>query len=212
MQGTKANWLEKQCRKRGRAYVRFDYRGHGESEGVFEDGTLTDWINDALLVLDTVAKPPVLPVGSSMGGFIALHAALKRPGKIAGLVGIATSPDFTQTIFEERMTDRQQNEMMEKGYILQPSDYREKPVKITKDLIEDGKNHLLLHYDKLDLNTPVCLIHGKQDADVPWQKSQKLRELIGEDKCKLILVPDGEHRLSRPKDLELIDKAVREIT
>jgi alpha-beta hydrolase superfamily lysophospholipase len=174
-------------------------------------GTLTGWLSDALLVLDEAAPKPVVAVGSSMGGFIALLCTLARPGHIAGLVGIASSPDFTQTIFDERMTDEQRRLMMEQGCIETPSRYREEPVKITRQLIEDGKKHLLMHRDRIDLNIPVCLIHGKKDADVPWQKSKALRDKIGHERCELVLVPDGEHRLSRPGDLELIDSKVREI-
>lgn len=212
MQGTKALWLEQCCRERGQAYVRFDYRGHGESDGRFEEGTVSDWLNDTLLILDHAADKPVIAVGSSMGGWIALLAALARPGAITGLVGIASSPDFTRTIYEKKMNDDQRREIDRQGFIRQPSKYQEEPVIITRKLIEDGEKHLVLDRDKLDLDIPVCLIHGKKDADVPWQKSQALQKLIGRDKCELILVPDGEHRLSRQQDLKLIDRAVQNIT
>lgn len=212
MQGTKALWLEKCCKERGQAYVRFDYRGHGESDGKFEEGTVSDWLNDTLLVLGHIAPKPVIAVGSSMGGWIALLAALERPGSIAGLVGVASSPDFTQSIYEERMNDDQRKEIDEKGYIMQPSEYQDEPVIIKRKLIEDGKQHLLLNREKLDLNIPVCLIHGKQDEDVSWKKSLALQKKIGTDRCELILVPDGEHRLSRPKDLKLIDHSAQKIT
>ena len=211
MQGTKALWLEQCCRKRGQAYVRFDYRGHGESDGKFEDGTITDWLNDALLVLDEIAGKPVILVGSSMGGWIALLAALARPETIAGLIGIASSPDFTRLIWDERLNDTQRREMIEQDYILQPSEYQDDPVIIRHNLIKDGEKHLLLDQNSLDFDFPVCLIHGKKDADVSWKKSLALQILIGEDHCELILVPDGEHRLSRQKDLDLIDRCVQNI-
>ena len=211
MEGTKATFLEEQCRERGRAYIRFDYRGHGKSNGKFEEGTFTDWLNDALLVLDELADAPVVAVGSSMGGWIALLAALKRPDKIRGLVGIASSPDFTEDIWHRRMSDQQRKLMNEQGYIAQPSDYREEPVIITKQLLESGKKHLLLHKQLLDLDIPVTLIHGLKDQDVPWQKSKELHRLIGEDKCELILVPNGAHRLSRDEDLRLIWEAVSKL-
>jgi pimeloyl-ACP methyl ester carboxylesterase len=212
MEGTKARWLEQCCRERGQAYVRFDYRGHGESDGKFEDGTVSDWLNDTLLILDNTAEKPVLAVGSSMGGWIALLAALNRPDVIRGLVGIASSPDFTRSIYEERMSEQQRKEMDEQGFISQPSEYRDEPVIITRRLIEDGKKHLLLHNEKLGLDIPVCLIHGKRDKDVSWQKSSVLQQKIGSDRCELILVPDGEHRLSRQQDLELIDRVVRDVS
>lgn len=211
MQGTKALCLEKCCKERGQAYVRFDYRGHGESDGLFEEGTVSDWLNDTLLILDNIAPNPVIAVGSSMGGWIALLAALVRPGSIAGLVGVASSPDFTKFIYEERMNDDQQIEMDKKGYIEQTSKYQEEPVIIKRELIEDGNKHHLLNQEILKLNIPVSLIHGKRDTDVSWKKSLQLQKKIGTDRCELILVPDGEHRLSRPQDLKLIDREVQKI-
>ncbi len=212
MEGTKAAFLEEQCKKRGQSCIRFDYRGHGQSDGTFEEGTFTDWLNDALLVLDKLAVAPVVAVGSSMGGWIALLAALKRPDKIRGLVGIASSPDFTEDIWHHRMSDQQRALMNEQGFINQPSEYRKKPVTITKMLLESGKDHLLLHKKSLNLNIPVTLIHGMEDRDVPWQKSKELHRLIGEELCELILVPNGAHRLSRDKDLRLIWESVKEIS
>lgn len=212
MEGTKASFLEERCRNRGQQYIRFDYRGHGQSDGKFEDGTVTDWLNDTLLVLDELAQAPVVAVGSSMGGWIALLAALKRPNLIKGLVGVASSPDFTRDIYHQRITNEQQNQLDQQGYITQPSEYREEPIFITKKLIEDGKNHLLLNRESLDLSIPVCLIHGKKDKDVSWKKSQHLHQLLGDKNSELILVPDGPHRLSREKDLELIDRKVRKIS
>ena len=212
MEGTKATFLEQQCRGRGQAYIRFDYRGHGKSDGRFEDGTFSEWLADALLVLDETASAPVLAVGSSMGGFVALHCALSRPDKIAGMIGIATSPDFTESIYRERMTEQQRQIMRALGYLETPSEYQDEPVKITHKLIEDGKKHIIMNRDRIDLDIPVCLIHGKKDADVPWKKSAELQEKIGRKQCELILIPDGEHRLSRPHDLELIGQKVEEMS
>jgi pimeloyl-ACP methyl ester carboxylesterase len=212
MEGTKATFLEERCKNRGQAYIRFDYRGHGQSDGKFEDGTVTDWLNDTLLVLDELSKPPFLAVGSSMGGWIALLAALARPNLIRGLVGVASSPDFTRSIFHERLSKEQRQLLDSNGYISQPSDYRDEPVIITKKLITDGEKHLLLHLDHLDLDIPVCLIHGKRDSDVSWKNSEKLHRLFGKENSELILVPDGRHRLSREKDLLLIDEMVQNIS
>lgn len=208
MERTKATFLEKQWQKRGQSYIRFDYRGHGQSDSKFEDGTITDWLNDSLLVLDELADAPVVAVGSSMGGWIAMLAALRRPDNIRGLLGIASSPDFTEDIWHRRMTDQQQKLMNEHGYIVQPSEYRDEPVIIAKQLIDSGKDHLLLNKKSLSLDIPVTLIHGMQDRDVLWQKSEKLNWIIGEEQSELILVPDGAHRLSRDKDLELIDREI----
>ncbi len=212
MQGTKAQWLEKCCNERGQAYIRFDYRGHGESDGQFEDGTVSDWLSDALLVLDNAADGPVVLVGSSMGGWIAILAALARPEKVRGVVGVASSPDFTRSVWKNRLSENQRNEMVRNGFILAPSEYRDEPVKITHKLILDGENHLLLHKGKLNIGIPVCLIHGVKDADVPWKKSKQLHHLIGKEKSELVLVPDGEHRLSRQEDLKLIDRAVQNVS
>jgi len=211
MEGTKARRLESFCRDRGNAYLRFDYRGHGESEGRFEDGTVSDWLNDTLLVLDNIAEKPVIAVGSSMGGWIALLAALKRSNAINGLVGIASSPDFTQSLYNDRLNEQQRHEINEQGFLQQASEYRDDPIIITRKLIEDGKHHLLLHRKYLDISFPVCLIHGKMDRDVPWGKSLALQHRIGMDRCKLILVPDGKHRLSREQDLQLIERAVLDV-
>ncbi len=211
MQGTKALWLEQKCRERGQAYLRFDYRGHGESGGRFENGTISDWLEDTLLVLDHVPEGPVLAVGSSMGGWIALLAALARPEIVRGVVGIATAADMTRLMYERRLDDQQREELYSRGTIRQPGPYSEEPVTITRRLIEDGERHLLLNRERLDLDIPVRLIHGKKDADIPWETSQALQRKIGEERCELILVPDGEHRLSREQDLELIDRVVRGI-
>lgn len=208
MHGTKATFLAQKCKERGQSYIRFDYRGHGQSDGKFEDGTFTDWLNDTLLVLDELTEAPVTAVGSSMGGWIALLAALKRPQKIRRLIGIATSPDFTEDIWHRRMSAEQRELMDRQGFIQQPSDYRDDPVIITKKLLDSGKEHLLLNQSSINLDIPVILIHGKKDADVLWQKSQQLHQLIGKEKCELILVEDGEHRMSREEDLRLIEKVV----
>lgn len=212
MRGTKATYLAQKCSERGQAFIRFDYRGHGESDGRFEDGTFTDWLNDALLVVDRLGDAPVVAVGSSMGGWIALLAALKRPNLIRGLIGIASSPDFTEDIRQRRMTEEQRQIMNKQGYIEQPSDYRDEPVIITQELLDSGKEHLLLNQSSIELDIPVTLIHGKKDADVPWQKSKRLHELIGKERSELILVDDGEHRMSREDDLELIWGAVDQIS
>jgi alpha-beta hydrolase superfamily lysophospholipase len=127
-------------------------------------------------------------------------------------VGIASSPDFTQTIYTERLTENQREQMLQQGYILSPSKYQDNPIKITRKLITDGKKHLLLHHDNIDLNIPVCLIHGKKDADVSWKKSEQLYQLIGKEHNDLVLIPDGEHRLSRKQDLKQIDEAVQKIS
>lgn len=212
MEGTKATFLEKMCRNRGQAYIRFDYRGHGQSGGKFEDSTISDWLNDTLLVLDSLAKSPVLAVGSSMGGWIALLAALKRPQLIKGIVGIASAPDFTRSIYQQRLTDIQRIQIDQKGFLLQQSRYQEEPLIISKKLINDGDRHLLLTKKTLNINIPVCLIHGGKDEDVSWKKSETLQRIIGDKNCELILIPDGSHRLSRQKDLELIDQKVRNIS
>ncbi len=212
MQGTKALWLEQRCRERGQAFIRFDYRGHGESGGSFEEATITDWLDDTLLVLDRIANGPVILVGSSMGGWISILAALARPEIVTGVVGIAAAPDFTQMQIEEKLSESHKEELLKNGLFQQRSDYWDTPLTITRKLIENGKHHGLLHRKSINLDIPVCLIHGKMDPDIPWETSLTLQQIIGEDHCDVILLPDGEHRLSREEDLVLIDRAVSNMT
>jgi len=207
MSGGKAQALEAYARRCGRAFLRFDYRGHGASSGRFEDGTIGDWAGDAVAALDALTEGPQILVGSSMGGWIMLLAALARPQRVAGLIGIAAAPDFTEDLIWGRATPEQRAVIERQGYIDQPSDYSEAPYRITRRLIEEGRDHLLLHRP-LALTCPVRLIHGLADPDVPWQTSLRLAEALHSTDVEITLVKGGGHRLSEPADLARLQRVI----
>ncbi|WP_119461028.1 alpha/beta fold hydrolase [Rhodospirillaceae bacterium SYSU D60014] len=211
MTGTKATALEDFCRARGQAFVRFDYSGHGQSSGAFRDGTIGRWTADALAVIDAVATGPQILVGSSMGGWIMLLAALARRERIAGLVGIAAAPDFTEDLMWEALAPGDRETLAREGAVVQPSDYADYPHTITRALIEDGRTRLLLR-GPIDLTCPVRLLHGMRDADVPWQTSLRLSDQLASDDVRILLIKDGDHRLSRPQDLQRLFAAVTELS
>ncbi|MCY3823599.1 MAG: alpha/beta hydrolase [Nitrospinae bacterium] len=210
MSGTKASALEAHCRKVGRAYVRFDYGGHGESSGKFEDGTIGEWAGDALAILNDVAQGPQVLVGSSMGAWMMLLAALARPERVKGLVGVASGPDFTAGFKKHRLTEELKAELDERGYILHPPNIWEEPYPITKKLLDEGDSHLLLR-GEIDVACPVRLIHGMTDETISWEVSLKLSNLLKSDDVRLTLVKDGGHRLSRDADIELIIRIAEEL-
>ena len=210
MSGTKASALEAHCRKVGRAYVRFDYGGHGESSGQFEDGTIGEWAGDALAVLDEVAQGPQVLVGSSMGGWMMLLAALARPERVKGLVGIASGPDFTDGFKKHRLTEQMRRELDERGYVMHAPNIWEEPYRVTRKLLDEGDKHLLLR-GEIDVTCPVRLIHGMADETVSWEVSLKLSRALKGDDVRLTLVKDGGHRLSRDADIELIIKTAEEL-
>lgn len=206
MTGTKALYLEEQCRLRGQAYTRFDYSGHGASGGKFEDGSLSRWKDDARAILDNVVPAgPVILAGSSMGGWIALLLAREFPDRIAGVAGIAAAPDFTRQM-GAALTDAQKAEMTAQGFIRVPNHYSPEPYLITKALLDDGEKHCLL--DKpFPLPMPVRLVQGMKDADVPWQTAYRIKNAVG-DNVEVRLREQGDHRLSQPDDLALIGAQV----
>lgn len=208
MAGSKAEALEKFAKDRGDGYLRFDYRGHGLSDGDFVDGSISDWLDDALTLLDAVVVPtgaPVILVGSSMGGWISLLLAQRR--RIAGLVTIAAACDFTEERIVARLGPEQRADLEKQGWFERPSRYGDGPYKIGAKLLEDGKTHLLLR-TPIDLDIPVRLLHGQADPDVDWRTSLRIMgQLTGQD-VRLILVKDGDHRLARDEDIALIDAEV----
>jgi pimeloyl-ACP methyl ester carboxylesterase len=211
MNGAKAVRLEERCRGRGRAFTRFDYRGHGASSGRFEDGAVGDWLADTLAVLDRiVAGRPCVLAGSSMGGWLALLAALARPGQVRGLVGIAAAPDFTEGLIRARLSPGQAESLARDGLFLAPSAYGD-PIPITRRLMDDGAGHLLLRRATIPLRVPVHLLHGQEDPDVPWQTSLTLAARLEGAAVTVELVKDGDHRLSREEDLRRIEAAVERV-
>ena len=202
MTGSKAIALRDACAARGRAFLRFDYSGHGASDGRFEDGTVGAWADDATEVFDALTEGPQVLFGSSMGGWIATLLALRRPGRVAALVGIAPAPDFTETLMWPALSEAQRAEIMARGVLHLPSQYGE-PTPITRALIEDGPRHKVLGRP-IPLRCPVRILQGMRDPDVPWQHALRLVEALGGDDVRLHLVKDGDHRLSRPEDLRLL--------
>ena len=211
MAGTKALALEGFAAEHGRACVRFDYSGHGESGGRFVDGTIGRWLEEALAVFDAFCEGPQVVVGSSMGGWIALLLAreLKRRGTpLAGLVLIAPAPDFTDVLMWQNFPDEVKRQIESEGMWLRPSDYGD-PYPITRGLIEDGRNHLVLG-GAIDVGCPVRILQGARDPDVPWQHAFRLAECLPGDDVVLTMIQDGDHRLSRPQDIARLLTTVRE--
>jgi pimeloyl-ACP methyl ester carboxylesterase len=209
MTGTKALALARYCRSRGRAYTRFDYRGHGASAGRFADGTIGGWTGDALAVVDQVTEGPLIVVGSSMGGWIMLLLALARPARIQALVGIAAAPDFSEDLLA-RASTAERHQLEEQGYWLQASAYGDAPYPVTRSLIEDGRQHLVLR-GPLAIRCPVHLLHGQRDPDVPWQTALRLAECLESDDVTIELIKAGDHRLSREPDLARITAAIERL-
>jgi len=210
MTGGKAMALDAFCRARGQGFVRFDYTGHGQSSGRFEDGTIGAWTEDALAVLDRVAQGPQVIVGSSMGGWIALNLALARPDRVAALVGIAAAPDFTEDLIWRDLPPDAQMMLETDGVIYERSEYDDKPYPITMNLIHEARAHLLLR-GEIAIDCPVRLLHGMLDPDVPWKRSLLLAEKLCSPDVRVVLVKDGEHRLSREQDLALLTRTVAEL-
>ncbi len=211
MQGTKALALDGWAAEHGRACVRFDYSGHGESEGRFADGTIGRWLEEATAVFERFCAGPQLAIGSSMGGWIALLLAreLRRRGApLAGLVLIAPAPDFTEELMWKNFTAAVKRQIETEGVWLLPSDYGE-PYPITRALIEDGRNHLVLG-GGIDVGCPVRILQGARDPDVPWRHAFALTERLPGDDVVLTMIQDGDHRLSRPQDIARILAAVAE--
>jgi len=207
MDGGKALHLEEFCKKRGTAFLRFDCQGHGQSDGLFKDGHMTRWSNDAVDVLDQLSEGPQVLVGSSMGGWNMLLTALKRPQRIAGLLGIAAAPDFTEDLMMNDLTPEQHSTIERQGYVELPCDYGDDPYVISKTLLEDGRQNLLLRR-KIDLDMPVRLIHGMEDTDVPWQTALRIQQMITSDDVEINFVKKGDHRLSEPADLDRLTRTL----
>ncbi len=210
MQGTKAIALEEWARKAGRAFLRFDYSGHGESPGNFNEGAISDWAEDAQAAIEGLTTGPQILVGSSMGGWICAILAGKIPQKIAGIVGIAAAPDFTEDSMWADFSLSQRNQLQEEGQVLLPSEYDD-PYPITRRLIEDGRENLVLR-SPLNCPFPVRLLQGSADADVDMSVALNLFEHATGEDIRLTLVKDADHRFSTPVCLGLIEENVEEIT
>jgi pimeloyl-ACP methyl ester carboxylesterase len=215
MKGTKAEALAAWAAEAGRACIRFDYSGHGESGGAFADGTIGRWLADALAVFEAHSRGPQILIGSSMGGWLALlmvHALRQRSqtaASIAGLVLIAPAVDFTEELMWKRFTPAIKQELEQNGVWQRPSEYSPEPYLVTRQLIEEGRKHLLLG-GMIETGCPVRILQGVEDPDVPWRHAVELVSRLASDDVVLTLVKDGDHRLSRPEDIERMIRAVAE--
>jgi len=207
MTGAKALETEAFCARHGLSCLRLDYSGHGASGGRFEDGTIGRWTEDALFLIDRLTEGPLVPVGSSMGGWIALLAALARPERVTGLIGIAAAPDFTEDLMWGAMTPDEQATLMRDGVLQVPSQYGD-PYPVTRRMIEDGRTRRLLDRP-IPLHCPVRLLQGQRDPDVPWQTALRIAERLEAEHVVVTLIKDGDHRLSRAQDLLLLRQALR---
>ncbi|MGZ5998156.1 MAG: alpha/beta hydrolase family protein [Rhizomicrobium sp.] len=206
MTATKATALDAWAAREGRAFVRFDYFGHGASSGNFREGTVTRWRDDVLAVLDALTDGPQVLVGSSMGAWLALLASLARPKRVTALLLIAPAADFTEKLLWASFDADVKRQILESGAWLRPSAYDAKPYSITRTLIEDGRKHLLLD-GPIALSCPVRIVQGMKDPDVPWQHAMKLVGALGPD-TQITLVKDGDHRLSKPHEIALIERTL----
>ena len=209
MTGTKAQVLADHAEATGGAYLRFDYFGHGQSDGAFRDGTISRWREDALAVIDEVTEGPVVLVGSSMGGWIACLAAIARPERVKAMVLIAPAPDFTEKLMEPELSDEAKAAIAKDGFWIRPSEYDDGGYAITRELLEDGARWSILQGD-VPIEVPVRVLQGGADPDVPWTHALELANALKSDDVVFTLIKDGDHRLSRPQDLERLVAAVIE--
>jgi len=203
MTGTKASALDAFCGARGQAFLRFDYFAHGASSGDFADATIGRFLGDTIAVIDQLTEGKLVLVGSSIGGWLMILAALARPERIAALIGIAAAPDATEDLMWQRFPFDLRETLIAKGSARIPSAYNEAGYLITRKLIEEARAHLVMR-QSIALNCPVRLIHGMADPDVPWRTSLELADRVTSRDAQVLLVKDGDHRLSRGSDLDLL--------
>jgi pimeloyl-ACP methyl ester carboxylesterase len=207
MTGTKAVFLEDYCRERGRAFVRFDHFGHGQSSGDVADGTIGRWTEDAAAVIDCLTEGPQILIGSSMGGWVMVLAALARPLRVHALIGVAAAPDFTEDLLWPRLDPAQRREIMAEGRVTLPSAYDPAGYVYTRTLLEDGRRRLVLR-GPIAIEQPVRLLHGMCDESVPWQRSLMLAERLRSSDVGVTLAKDGDHRLSTARDLARLAQTI----
>ena len=207
MDGGKALAVEEFCKKRGNAFLRFDCQGHGQSDGLFKDGTIERWSNDTVDMLENIVEGPQILIGSSMGGWNMLLSAMKHPDQIAGLIGIAAAPDFTEDLMMEDLTHEQHHTIQQQGYVELPSDYGDDPYVISKALLDNGRENLVLRR-RIPLEIPVRLIHGMEDPDVPWQTALRISQMMESKDVEIQFVKNGDHRLSEDHDLARLTRTL----
>ncbi len=207
MEGSKAIFLEEFCGDNGYGFVRFDYFGHGQSGGAFTDGSISMWLSDTLDIIDKLTTGKILIVGSSMGGWLMLLAALQRVERIHALIGIAAAPDFTDKLMWPAFSDSQKQTLLQEGVLHLPSEYGD-DLPITKKLIDDGKTQCLMDAP-IPLHCPIHLLQGMEDEDVPWNTALQLSDRLESTIITTHLIKDGDHRLSRPQDLALLAECIQ---
>jgi len=210
MTGTKAMSLETLCRQTGQAFVRFDYFGHGASSGTFTEGTISRWKADAVRILDEVTEGPQILIGSSLGAWIMILAALERSERVAGMVGIAAAPDFTEDLIWGTLSEEDRNNLQETGIIRIPNPHGNEPTPVSRALIEDGRGNLVLR-GTIPLTCPVRLLHGLLDREVPSETSLKLATSLESDNVTVTFIKNGDHRLSNLESLSRIFLTVAEL-
>lgn len=208
MQGTKAVALEQHCQERGQAFVRFDYQGHGDSGGDFADGSISTWLEDTLAIIDQVADDNVLLIGSSMGGWLALHSALKRKDKVTGLILLACAADMTR-YYPQRLEGLPlESDTQNRAFYSVANQYDDQqPYRVYQKLLDDGAKHYLLD-NPIELSVPVHLLHGMLDDVVPWQRSEQVLSQLTSPEVNLHLLKNSDHRLSNPNDIRFLKQLV----
>jgi pimeloyl-ACP methyl ester carboxylesterase len=206
MTGAKALHVETICRRAGRACTRFDYSGHGQSDGDFEDGTISRWLADARVVVDKTGGERHVFVGSSLGGWLALLLAMEKPDRVSAVVGISVAVDFTRYVHDVLFADAHRKELADEGRVLIPDCHGGPPFAITRDLIEDGRDHLLLDRKTLPIECPVRLICARHDKDIPWDTGLRLADKLKSPDVQVTVIKDGEHQLARPSDLQVLQR------
>ena len=210
MNGGKATSLSAFCHNRGQQYTRFDYRGHGQSSGVFADSTVGDWLNDAVTILDSVTTGPQIVVGSSMGGWIAFLLARIRPNRIAAIVTIAPAVDMTQRALAN-LPNEAKRQLEENSVWMRPSEYEPDGYPITQKLLDEGAIHILLN-DPIPFEGPVRILHGMQDDVVPWSLSLDILDALVSKDVEITFVKDGDHRMSEPDGIKRLINLVSAIS
>ena len=210
MNGSKATHIEAWAQRRGQSFLRFDYSGHGQSDGDFLQTNISDWTRDTIDMVDAHTDGPQIVVGSSLGGWIMLNLALNRPARIAALVGIAAAPDFTEELIWNDLNEAEKADFKTSQQITFENPYGDDPVIYPYHLIEDGRRHLRLH-SPLPINLPVRLLHGMQDAEVPWQTATRLADQLQSDDVAVMLDKTATHRFSEPRQLAQLESVLDEL-
>ena len=207
MNGSKTSFLNEFCQKNQINYTCFDYFGHGESSGELLEGTISVWLENVILMMEKIIKSPAIIIGSSMGGWLALLLAVKRPDLVKSVIGIAAAPDFTEKLVWHKLSESQKSQLEKSNVIYLGEEKTESVLPFTKNLLKDGRKHLLLDRE-INIKKPVTLIHGMKDVDVPYQYAFEIEERLSSNNVTIMLKNDGDHRMSREEDLDVLSSAI----